>query len=419
LKIPYLASSSSKALTLVRKLPLPAVLASERAWKKVMDFSALGAWLFLCLFLTYATFKESGLDFRGYYAAARVLASGGNPYDYHQVAAVLLSVTGHMGNNPFYYPPWFGWCFTSISWLPFQTARAIWLIFNIAVWILSLWQLSRLLDWPEPGLRRWLMFLLATSVFAGITLPNEQIGLLLFALFVAFISAVRSKQWNASGVWLALLLMKPNITLIPVIAVATWLARRGTWRPAVVMCLVLAALLLATTLATPDWYKPFSQPGFDSGLFYTQDGPNHIIARRNNAILLNWLEVLRFPAAMRTTMYAIVIIAGVLSCIYSVWKSQSLIKVLSVSLLASYAITPYAVQYDYPPLAIIWFMAGASSFKTTNSQRWMYIISILAATIVNCERPISNGYWILIAFCCLELLAWWYSDAETVPKLII
>ena len=52
--------------------------------------------------MAVASYLWFGQDFRGYYAAARVLLSQGNPYDYSQIAPVLLAVTGRMGNNPYY-----------------------------------------------------------------------------------------------------------------------------------------------------------------------------------------------------------------------------------------------------------------------------------------------------------------------------
>ena len=110
-----------------------------------------------------------GQDFRVYYAAARLLLTGGNPYDYAQLAKMLMTVSGFVHNNPFYYPPWLAWFFTPLALLPFQIARAVWILLNWIIWNLGLWQLASLLDWPQIGWRRWLMFLYATFLFAWIT----------------------------------------------------------------------------------------------------------------------------------------------------------------------------------------------------------------------------------------------------------
>src|SRR5688572_9349266 len=101
--------------------------AEKTRWLNRLDFAMLAMWLMLSVILAIISFVLFGQDFRGYYAAARVLLAGGNPYDYHLVARVLLDVTGEMGNNPYYYPPWFSWLFIPVVFLPFQIARAIWM----------------------------------------------------------------------------------------------------------------------------------------------------------------------------------------------------------------------------------------------------------------------------------------------------
>ena len=74
---------------------------SERN-EKLADFATLIAWLTASISMAVIAYTQFGQDFRGYYAAARVLLNGGNPYDYLQVAPILMDVTGRIGNNPFY-----------------------------------------------------------------------------------------------------------------------------------------------------------------------------------------------------------------------------------------------------------------------------------------------------------------------------
>jgi hypothetical protein len=127
----------------------------DDTWTRRFDFFALTTWLCLGLGLAVVSFILYGMDFRGYYAAARVLAAGGNPYDYQQVAPVLLQVTGEMGNNPYYYPPWFAWFFLPLIMLPFRVARIVWMAFNLVLWNISLWHLGKMFKWPPAGWRRY------------------------------------------------------------------------------------------------------------------------------------------------------------------------------------------------------------------------------------------------------------------------
>src|SRR5512138_3950227 len=129
----------------------------QNSREDLANFAALCAWMITSILMAAVALLEFGQDFRGYYAAARVLLERGNPYDYAQVARVLLDVTGKAGNNPFYYPLWFGWFITPLSLLPFQTARLIWMLINLGLWLLGLLRLQQLLDFPRPGWRTWLM----------------------------------------------------------------------------------------------------------------------------------------------------------------------------------------------------------------------------------------------------------------------
>jgi len=117
--------------------------------EKLFDFAALCFWIITSFAIAAYVFLVFGQDFRGYYAAARVLLEGGNPYEYSQVARVLIDITGWAGNNPFYYPLWFGWFFVPFTLLPFQTARAVWMLFNWALWIFGLFRMQQLLEFPH------------------------------------------------------------------------------------------------------------------------------------------------------------------------------------------------------------------------------------------------------------------------------
>jgi hypothetical protein len=96
----------------------------KNRWERLADFTALCTWIITGITMAVLAYSSYGVDFRGYYAAARVLLNGGNPYDYSLVASVLLDGTGRVGNNPFYYPLWFGWFITLLAWMPFEVARS-------------------------------------------------------------------------------------------------------------------------------------------------------------------------------------------------------------------------------------------------------------------------------------------------------
>ncbi len=377
---------------------------AENTWTKRFDFFALASWLILGLWLAVAAFVFYGMDFRGYYAAARVLLAGGNPYDYHQVASVLLKVTGEMGNNPYYYPPWFAWLFLPLVALPFQIARMVWMAFNVVMWNLGLWHLGRLFKWPPEGWQRYLLYLLATFSFAWITWRYEQAGILIFVLLVAVIEAVEKRRWGWTGFLMALLLIKPNVTLIVVAALGLWLIRRHQWQPVVVMIFCLGALLAVSTWITPDWYKPFGQEGFGQGLTVALDGPNKVVAIRINTTFLDWLRTLGIAHAWRVPIYVVALIAGIVLFFIMIWRSPSVLQLVSISLLISYALTPYAMQYDNPSLVIVVFWALSSCAFSSKAMRLGILLAAFTFSVIFWQQNISWAYWIVVG--CIALAVW-------------
>lgn len=375
--------------------------AEKPRWTNRLDFAMLTMWLMLSVILASISFVLFGQDFRGYYAAARVLLAGGNPYDYHQVAQVLLDVTGEMGNNPYYYPPWFSWLFIPVALLPFQIARAIWMMLNVILWNLGLLRLGEAMSWPVPGWRRYALFALATFSFAWITWRYEQAGILVFFMFVELILSIHSQKWIRAGIWMALLLVKPNITLIVVTGISLWLLRKAQWRPVLVMLLTLVVLLSISTAITPNWFQPFTEEGFGRGLTVALDGPDEVVAIRINTTFLDWLRTLGIEPPWNRLLYGIAICVGIMVYFWSVYRSTSFVELTSVLLLVSYAITPYVLQYDYPPLVITLFWA----FSRSTSKAFTVGLALagFVFSVIFWQHNISWAYWMVVGLVALAV----------------
>jgi hypothetical protein len=295
------------------------------------------------------------------------------------------------------------------------------MLLNLILWDFSLWQLSNTINWPKIGWRRWLLFLLATIVFAWITWRYEQTGILLFALLIQTLIAVRNDRKILTGIWLALLLIKPNITLIPVIAISLWLIRRRNWKPIFTMCIFTFLLLIVTTIVTPNWYRPFLEPGFTQGLFNEVNGAGQIVANRINTTLSDWLKMHHVTDLYRYIISILAFSIGLVILSINSWRSESLIQVVVVSLLVNFGITPYALQYDFPPLVLVlfWTIALGQFIK----QKWINVLRIIIivfiSSVIFWERPISDGYWIVIGLIGLTLLSWHNADKKNIPSYLL
>jgi len=386
-------------------------------WVKRFDFSMFTAWLFTGLALAVIAITWFGKDFRGYYAAARVLMSGGNPYDYDLVAQVLLQATGEMGNNPYYYPPWFLWLFTPIASLPFQVARTIWMTFNFISWNIGLWRLSEIISWPAKGWRLYTLFTVATCVFAWITWKYEQAGILVFVMIVLLILSIQNQKTIWSGILMALLLIKPNITLLVVIGISLWLLRKGQWRAVLVMVAALVVLFSISTWITPDWFQPFLKKGFGQGLTVVLDGPDRVIALRLNTTLLHWLAAIGVERQFHMLIYGICIFLGVLIFFWAVYRSQSLLELVSILLLISFALTPYALQYDYSSLVIVLFWALSLCVSSNKALGIALLLTGFIFSVIFWQQNIAWGFWIVVALTALAILGMYQKTVKNTNQI--
>ena len=374
----------------------------QRKNEKLADFAALCAWLIVSISMAIVAYAQFGQDFRGYYAAAKVLLGGGNPYDYHQVAPILMETTGRIGNNPFYYPLWFGWLVAPLSLFPYQIARAVWMAINLLIWIVGLIRLRGLLDWPRKGWQTWGMYLLGTFIFAWFTWKFEQTGILLFAITVEIIIAYKNQLWNRMGFLLALSLIKPNVSLIPVGILCLWLIRNKIYRPVILMTALLAGLVILTTMLTPGWYQPLLQPNFGQGLTEVLDGPDKTTGIRLNTTMLDWLKMLQIPDVTAFVIYGLAVAISLFVGSKYVWNSQSILEVTVIALLVNFAITPYALQYDFAPMTIALFWGAALAIHAGSLKIPAFLIAFVASVLI-WERPISDGFWIVIGLCALVI----------------
>lgn len=358
------------------------------------DFLMLSLLVVISLALSVLAFMYGGVDFSVYYAAGRVVIQGGNPYDYQQLAGQIVSSAGKI-NNPYYYAPWFTWSILPLAFLPYDLARTVWAIVNFILWFLGLFNLNKVLDWPQSGWRRWGFYLLLTFVFAWATWGSEQVGILIFFMFTLLLLFIKNDKWNLAGVVLAFLLFKPNITIVPVLAISIWLIVRGRWQPVAVMAGMLAIMIVGSLLSLPEWYRSLLQSDKVVGLSYAFDASGVAQVTRYRTTLMDWLSVYDFEGTQAEIIYAGAILLGLVSLILVIIKSGTAIELLAFVFLINYALIPYALFYDYPPLVLTIFY-----FNQLFSRRMLSWAGILMnGAITFClfiGDKIPYRYWMIV-----------------------
>ena len=190
-------------------------------------------------------------DFSIYYAAARVLAQGGDPYNWH----ALQRVVPHVIPPGYVYPIWSLLPALAVAWLPLPVAAGIWLAASCSCLAYCVWTLGALAGLPVRSL--WLPALLGLvllSIPGLFVLIQGQVSLLLLAAVVGAYATVRRGHPRWTGVLLALALAKPQLVLVPALAIVfvAWHSRQlaavARWGSG-----ALAALVALSFAIRPGW----------------------------------------------------------------------------------------------------------------------------------------------------------------------
>ncbi len=377
---------------------------------KLLNFGMLIAFVVISLMFAWLAFSTGGVDFNVYYAAARVTLAGGNPYDYGQLTAEIISVSEI--NNPYYYAPWFTWAVLPLGLLSFPVARGLWWIINVLLWFLGLFNLGRLIPWPEIGWKRWIAYTFVTILFAWTTWGFDQVGILIFFLLTIALVAIEQKKPVAAGICLALLLFKPNITIIPVAAILAWLILRKTWKPIVVTVMTTIGMLAVSLIITPGWYLSLFQVDKLTGLFYKFGTSTSPGVARYNTTLLDWLAAYNISGTTAIILYILVILLCLAFLARSIRRSKSIIPMTAVALLVNFAIAPYTLSYDYPALAITLFHANDLSITRPSLKYGRVALNLLVMAGLFVGDTISYRYWIVIAIAVLMAFRYYISRVE-------
>jgi hypothetical protein len=320
-------------------------------WKQRADFATVVAWvtsLLVMAFSAYLFFGIEGHDFRTFYASGLAIRDGQDPYAYATLAPYLERITGEVGNFPFYHMPWVGPFFIPFTFMPYEAARAVWLGLNVLAWVAA-----------------W--------------------------------GALERRRDVAAGVLLALLLSKPTISAVVVLAVLVWAGLARRFRVWLGFGVALVVLLLVAFPQTLLYLQNFPDPAFQTSLFYVLDGPGTIVAVRVNTTLKDWLHLWGIADPLIYTAYALAALVALPSLVWAVWRG-SLRMVLSIAVLATFWLVPYALQYDYPLLLIP--LAVALAQVSAARQRWLTLVSaglcLAMLSVPFWEESIAEGFWLVI-----------------------
>ena len=195
------------------------------------------SWIILVILLAMTGYQLNYLaktgalinDFAEYWTAGRLNLSGGNPYDPEQLF-VLQKEIGWTMPEPvrMWNPPWTLVLVTPFAILPYSLSAALWVILQSLIVLFSvdlLWQF-----YGGKSSHRWAAWVFAFCFYPTIyVLKSGQIGAFILLGISGFLHFNKKKNWWASGIFAALIAIKPQLIYLFWIALLFWAIDRRYW----------------------------------------------------------------------------------------------------------------------------------------------------------------------------------------------
>lgn len=302
------------------------------------------------------------VDFRCFWEAGRLVATGGDPYDRTAWANAVYTDPERVPHcaKTFIYPLWTAAAMAPLSVLEERTALAVWEIVLLGSTFGAVGLLS--MTWPSLGGARPLLLLLLWSQPLFSAIGNAQFGpLILFAIAALGYALSRGGGRLAAISWFFLLL-KPHITALVMLGSLFAMPRR-------LAAAVLAgvALIAATSVALrPSWPLDLVRENFAG---------QQLLGDRGLGTLWTFAADLGLPATLGGAVA--VLLAAV---VFALARPRGLDArgLIAALVAASFVVTPYARPHDLVILAVCWAAALARAKVADPSER----SALLATTIV-------------------------------------
>jgi hypothetical protein len=271
------------------------LLRNRLARRTVLFLAILGMLFVLWRQGTHRYFSGYGAvgtgDFVAYWAAARLLMQGSNPYDPTALLAVEQAA-GLSAPAPIrvWNPPWTLVLMFPLAVLPFQAAALVWLLVQVALILGSgilLWKFYA----PGKG-RTWIGAVVAGGFVPGwYSLGAGQISAWLLVGVVVFLYFQRRQRDWAAGSALALLMIKPHVTYLFWPAALWWAWRERRWPVLAGWSAALAAASTVVILFFPGVWSQYPAVAPDAPLNWATPTLGSLL-RLAFGIERHWLQFL-------------------------------------------------------------------------------------------------------------------------------
>lgn len=240
-------------------------------------------------------------DFVEYWAAGRQLLAGENPYAAEPILATERAV-GFRGQAALMMrnPPWTLPFVLPLGFLPYDTARRLWLCLGLASVLFSTYCLWR--SYSPSGQPGWLGWPVAATFSPVATvLAIGQIGPLILLGVTGFLDCQQKRRDISAGAFALLMAVKPHLAFLFWLALLLWVVQQRRWR---ILIGLMTAMLIASMIPLifdPSVFAQYVELWKYSGILGELVPTLGGVVRLSFGLHRNWLAFM--PAIMAATWF--------------------------------------------------------------------------------------------------------------------
>ena len=194
-------------------------------------------------------------DFIEYWASARLLVNGANPYSPEEMLSLQRTIVpDRIDPLLTWNPPWTLFFTAPFGLMSFPLAHFLWLMLNTTVLIICsplLWKIYG----GDPNRSRIAWLICFATIPTYMVLSLNQITPLVLLGIVGFLNFYRRKLFFLSGMSLTLVAIKPHLAYLFWLALLFWLIDHRQWKILYGALVGVASATLLPLLLVPDVFS--------------------------------------------------------------------------------------------------------------------------------------------------------------------
>lgn len=351
-------------------------------------------------------------DFIRYWAASRLLISGGNPYDSRELTALQKNTPSQLTIEEgdiveAWNPPWLLLTLAPLGFFSLHFAIPLWVLMNILSIMTGL-----LMSWRFSGGEqnpRFFLIAIGAGFLFGNTIILIRLGqittLILISLLVGFLLIEKKQDWLAGGV-LLITTIKPHLTFLVLFVLLLWVFKHRRWK--ILAGMAAAGLLsaLIVWLILPNWLSIYFQT--------IQRLPfSNIFTSTLGSFMSEVLGIHFFK-------YSAILLLPIAFLLVNEWEQRGWFSMMNISLVLTIPFSFYGFSFDQVLLlpsvvqTIVWITQGKLprllSLKLVFGFLLTYGFLLFMMSIRS--LPYYWYFWVSFSIFCLYILAWNFIRKE-------